>query len=82
MKEFVADSAEITIYTSPHCSFCREAVAFFENKHLSFKQLDVSGNRRNQEEMLALGGLATPFIIVGKQVFHSFDKEKLEEVLS
>lgn len=72
------DSLSITIYTNPNCQFCREAVAFFKRNGLSFLDLDAS-DEQNQRDMLALGGIATPFIIVGRRIFHSFDKGTIEE---
>jgi glutaredoxin len=72
---------KIIIYTSDHCASCRDAIRFFEEKDLPFRQLDVGKNKENFNEMLRQGGIATPFIIVGTRKFHSFDRDKMEEVL-
>ncbi|WP_162160660.1 glutaredoxin family protein [Paenibacillus gorillae] len=75
------DSNEITLYTSPYCQFCREAVQFFRKEQLAFKEVDITGSKEGQEEMMALGGIATPFIIVSGRSFHSFDRGQIEEAL-
>jgi glutaredoxin len=71
----------ITIYTSDHCCSCKEAIRFFQESGINFRQLDVGCNKENFDEMLRLGGIATPFIVVDKRKFHSFDREKMEKVL-
>ncbi|MFJ9498579.1 glutaredoxin family protein [Brevibacillus centrosporus] len=71
----------ITIYTSDHCSACREAIQFFQEYGIPYRQLDVGYDKWNFDEMLRLGGIATPLIIVGSQTFHTFDPKKMEEAL-
>jgi glutaredoxin len=71
----------ITLYTSDHCISCKEVIRFFHEKGYSFRQLDVGFNKENFNEMLRLGGIATPFIVIGSKTFHTFDRKKLEEVL-
>jgi uncharacterized membrane protein YdjX (TVP38/TMEM64 family)/glutaredoxin len=71
----------ITIYTSDHCPSCKEAIRFFQEKGIPYRQLDVGYSRENFDEMLRLGGIATPFIVVDGKTFHSFDRGKLEGVL-
>lgn len=72
---------DITIYTADHCSSCKEAIRFFQEKGLFFRQLDVGFNKENFSDMLRLGGFATPFIVIDSKAFFTFDREKLEEVL-
>ncbi|MED4601511.1 glutaredoxin family protein [Paenibacillus validus] len=72
---------KITIYTSDHCSACRKAIQFFQETGMPYHQLDVGYNKGNFDEMLRLGGIATPLIIVGTQTFHTFDPQKIKEAL-
>lgn len=78
----IEDNHVITVYTSQYCRFCLEAVQFFQRKQLAFEEVDITESRERQEEMLARGGIATPFIIVSGQSFHSFDRVQIEEALS
>lgn len=71
----------ITVYTSQHCNSCVEVVRYFANKGIVFRQLDVGHNAENFKEMLRLGGIATPFIVIEDKVFHSFDRDRIEQVL-
>jgi hypothetical protein len=73
---------EIIIYTSQYCQFCREAILFFKIRACLIWIWMYYGNRRLQEEMLARGGIATPLIVVGKRIFHAFEKMQIEEELN
>lgn len=72
---------KITIYTSEHCVSCREAIQYLHERYIPFQQLDVGYDKHNFDEMLRLGGIATPFIMVGNQKLHSFDRNQLEAIL-
>jgi glutaredoxin len=60
----------ITVYTSNHCTACKETVHYLIEKGIPFRQLDVGYNKVNFEEMLRLGGIATPFIVIENKTFH------------
>lgn len=71
----------ITVYTSQHCNTCEEVIRYFAEKGVDFRQLDVGHHAENFKEMLRLGGIATPFIVIEDNIFHSFDRDKIEQVL-
>jgi glutaredoxin len=71
----------VKIYISDHCLFCKEAVQFFERKGIPFQLINVTHDRERFDEMVSLGGIATPFIVIGKQILHFFDREKIERAL-
>ncbi|WEK56250.1 MAG: glutaredoxin domain-containing protein [Candidatus Cohnella colombiensis] len=72
---------DIIVYTTEHCVSCNAILKYLQAKELSYRQLDVGINKENFNEMLQLGGIATPFIIIGTQKLHTFDRNKIEEVL-
>ncbi|MBA2939626.1 glutaredoxin family protein [Paenibacillus sp. CGMCC 1.16610] len=72
----------VTIFKSDHCSACHEAISYFEQLGIHYKQLDVTFNQSNFNEMLRKGGIATPFIIIGSQSFEFFDPDKIKEALA
>jgi glutaredoxin-related protein len=71
----------LKIFISDHCLSCQEAVAYFREKGLDFEQINVTHDQHLFNEMLKLGGIATPFIVMGEQKFHAFDRQKIEKVL-
>jgi glutaredoxin len=72
---------EITIYVSQHCTACRELIRYLDSKQVSFQQLNIDRSRVHFQEMLRLGGFATPTIVVGQTVLFSFVKEQLDKLL-
>ncbi|WCK56264.1 glutaredoxin family protein [Aneurinibacillus sp. Ricciae_BoGa-3] len=72
---------EIKIYVSDHCFSCREAIQYFFEKELNVKQINVTYNQEGFKEMITLGGIATPLIVIENQVFHTFERAKIEKVL-
>jgi glutaredoxin len=59
---------KIKIYISDHCSFCREAIRYFQEKNIEVEQIDVTRNQTHFDEMMKHGGIATPFIVIGNQM--------------
>ena len=72
----------ITIYTNPTCPYCAMAKDFFRDKKLPFKELDVSQDQKNAEEMIKLSGqMAVPVIQIGDEVIIGFDRSQVEKAL-
>lgn len=72
---------DIKIYRRDHCDQCQAAIEYFHEKQVEFEEIDVTFDSVKFEDMLRLGGIATPLIVIGKQVIHSFDPQKMDEAL-
>ncbi|MEW6450268.1 MAG: glutaredoxin 3 [Pseudomonadota bacterium] len=57
----------IEIYTTPFCPYCIAAKELLGKKGVTFKEIDVSGNRdlRTQMTERANGGYTVPQIFIG-----------------
>jgi glutaredoxin 3 len=57
----------VTIYTTMTCGYCRRAKEILKSKGIAFREIDVGGNARLREEMVArAGGQRTvPQIFIG-----------------
>ena len=71
----------VKVFLSYHCVSCREAVLFFEEMGINIEKIDVAHDRAGFEEMLKLGGIATPFIVIGDTVMHTFERSKIVQML-
>ncbi len=69
------------MYVSKHCLSCNVARQYFVKKGIQYEEVDITNNQIKFEEMLSLGGIATPLIIIGDQIIHSFDSTKLDKAL-
>jgi glutaredoxin len=72
---------KVKIYLSDHCVSCKEAVHFFEAKGVYLEQINVTYDQKRFDEVLSLGGIATPLIVIGERIFHSFDRTTMEQFL-
>lgn len=73
----------ITIYTTPHCHWCRVAKAYLAEKDLAYREIDVTKRASGRREMLLLtGGSAVPVIKVGEHAMTGWDVAEFEKLLS
>ena len=79
--------AQVTIYSTPSCTYCHMAKDFFKAKNVAFTEIDVAADQSKAEEMVEKSGhMGVPVILVkgddGKEeVLVGFDKYKLSQLL-
>lgn len=74
--------ANVTIYTTPTCVYCKAAKEFFKDNNVSYKELDVVVDAKAREDMIKKSGqLGVPVIDVDGSIVIGFDKRKLSELL-
>lgn len=79
--------AEITIYSTPTCGYCKLAKEFFVKNDVAFTEIDVSVDQDKAKEMVEkTGQMGVPVIIVdndGKEeVIVGFDQARIEEIIA
>ena len=80
-KEFRVRPAEVTIYTTPTCPWCHKAKAWFRDKKIRYKEVDVTTDKRGVEEMVRISGqTGVPVIVVGGEVIVGFNQNRLNEI--
>lgn len=76
----------VTIYSSPTCTYCRQAKVFFRKHRVSFTDKDVSDPVIAQEMINVSKQMAVPVILIeegGKQeMLVGFQEEKLKKLLN
>lgn len=74
--------AEVIIYTTPTCVYCKMAKAFFEQNHISYKEKDVAYDLQAREEMVQKSSqMGVPVIDIDGNIVIGFNKQKLSELL-
>ena len=74
--------ANVTIYSTPTCPYCKKAKEYFKEHSVEFTDIDVSENTDKQKEMVDKSGqMAVPVIDIGGTVIVGFDKGKIEDAL-
>lgn len=74
--------ANIQIFTTPWCQYCKAAKEYFKSKGLSWNEYDVSTDMAKQKEMIEKSGqLGVPVIEIDGKIVVGFDKQKINQYL-
>ena len=76
--------AKVKIYTTPTCTYCRQAKEFFKEEGIDYEEVDVSSDRQAAKEMVKKSGqMGVPVIIIKgyDEPIIGFDRETIEEAL-
>jgi glutaredoxin 3 len=60
-------TAQVEIYTTPYCGYCRMAKQLLARKNVTYTEIDVSGDPALRQKMVerADGGTTVPQIFIG-----------------
>ncbi|MFP6625885.1 MAG: glutaredoxin 3 [Deltaproteobacteria bacterium] len=68
-------SADIRVYTTPACGYCRRAKQLLEQKGLDYTEIDVSRNEEALAEITALSTQKTfPQIMINGRVIGGYNE--------
>lgn len=72
----------VVIYSTPTCTFCKAAKAFFKEHNIAFTDYDVAADREKAQEMIHKSGqMGVPVIFIGDDMIIGFDEERLTALL-
>ena len=72
----------IKIYLTPSCPYCSTLKEFFKDHNIKFKEIDVSKNEKDRDEMIEKSGqMNVPIVEIDKKIIIGFDKEKICKLL-
>ena len=73
--------ANITIYSTPSCVYCKMAKEYLTKKNIPYTEKDVASDMKAREDMVQKSGqLGVPVIDVDGNIIVGFDREKLNEL--
>ena len=74
--------ANVKIYSTPTCPWCKKAKAYLTEKGIAFEGIDVSSDAKAQKEMIDKSGqMGVPVLDIDGKIVVGFDKEKIDELL-
>lgn len=73
--------AQIIMYTTPSCGYCKIAKQFFKEKNLAFTEKDVTVDPAAMEEFRALNESGVPVFMIDGQKVVGFNKEQMSHLL-
>ena len=75
--------ADVTVYSTPTCPWCTKAKQFLDNHNIPYRNVDVTSDQAELEEMQRLSGqMGVPVIRFGDEVVVGFDLSKLQELIA
>jgi glutaredoxin-like YruB-family protein len=73
---------QVILYTTPTCTYCKSAKAFFEEHGVEYEEIDVSQDVQKAQELIEkTGQTGVPVIEIDGEVIIGFDKRRLARAL-
>ena len=72
----------VKVYSSSTCPWCIRAKQFLKENNIEFQNLDVAGDQKAADEMMAkTGQMGVPVLDIDGEMVIGFDKEKIKQLL-
>lgn len=72
---------KIIIYSSSTWPHCFTAKDYLQEKGYEYEEKNISTDPGARKELISMGYMGVPIILVDDQVVEGFDKNKLDELL-
>ncbi|MCH7551947.1 glutaredoxin family protein [Patescibacteria group bacterium] len=74
--------ADVTIYTTPTCVYCKAAKDFFKEHNIEYVEKNVAEDEQARDYMVEKSGqMGVPVIDIKGNIVVGFDEAKLSELL-
>ncbi len=73
--------ANVTVYTSNTCPHCVSAKEYLNDKGIDYTEKNVQTDPSARKELMQMGHMGVPVIVVDGEEIVGFNKAKLEELL-
>ena len=75
-------TTSVVIYSTPTCTFCQQAKAFFDENDVSYEEHNVAEDVEKRQEMMERSGqMGVPVIIIGDDIIVGFDEGRVRSAL-
>ncbi len=73
---------KITIYSTPTCSYCKQAKEFFKERNVEYEDKNVATDVAARQEMVEKSHqMGVPVIVLGDELMVGFNKAALQKWL-
>lgn len=80
--DFGLTMANVVIYTTPTCVYCRMAKNFFKKNGVSYREVNVAEDEKARDEMVQKSGqLGVPVIDIDGKIIVGFSEPELRKAL-
>lgn len=75
--------ANIKVYSTPTCPYCKMAKQFLTENNVTFEDVDVSSSQSAAQEMISKSGqMGVPVLDIDGEIVVGFDKGKIRKLLA
>ncbi len=73
---------DVTIYTTPSCSWCQATKEYLRTREIDFEEVDVSADMRRAMEMVEKSGQqGVPVLDIDGEITVGFDRSRIDTLL-
>jgi glutaredoxin-like YruB-family protein len=73
--------SKIIVFSSNTCPHCVTAKDYLKSKGIEFTEKNVSTDMEARKELMGMGYMGVPIILVDDEVIEGFNKAKLDELI-
>jgi glutaredoxin-like YruB-family protein len=74
---------EVTIYTTPTCSWCQATKDYLRSREIEFEEVDVSADMSRAMEMVEKSGQqGVPVLDIDGEIIVGFDRPRIDALLN
>lgn len=74
--------ADVKIYTSNTCPYCVSAKDYLNEKGVEYTERNVQTDKEARKELMAMGHMGVPVLIIDGEELVGFDKDKIDTLLA
>ena len=75
-------SSAVTMFSTTWCPHCKRAKAYFAQKGVGYREVDIEASDAGRREFEQYGGSGVPLIIVGERRMRGFDPGAMDRMLA
>ncbi|MEK7582033.1 MAG: glutaredoxin domain-containing protein [Patescibacteria group bacterium] len=73
---------QVSIYTTPTCTYCKMSKDFFKENNISYQEYNVAVDLEKRKEIIEKSGqMGVPVIFIDNEIVVGFDKARFKELL-
>lgn len=73
--------SNVIVYTSSTCPYCTSAKEYLNEKGVDFTEKNVQKDKDARKELMELGHMGVPVIVIDGEEVVGFDKAKIDTLL-
>lgn len=72
---------KVVVFTSNTCPYCTMAKDYLKDKNVEFEEKNIQTDKAARDELMKMGHLGVPVIVVDGEEIVGFDQQKLDNLL-